>query len=226
MSPIQIAIDGPAGSGKSTVAKIIAERLGITYLDTGAMYRAVTLFAIEKGIELKENVYLNEIVDTVSIDFVDHQVLVNGINCSKDIRSERVTKWVSLVSKDPYVRREMVIQQRKIAEGKSVVMDGRDIGTQVLPDAKYKFFLVADINERAKRRLDEQNKQKDAHHSIQSLEEMIEEINRRDIIDSNREIAPLKQAKDAILIDTTAIDIEKVVQKIIEHIDLSELDNH
>ncbi|GAU76991.1 (d)CMP kinase [Fusibacter sp. 3D3] len=214
MQIIQIAIDGPAGSGKSTVAKIVAERLNITYLDTGAMYRAVTLEALNKHIDLNDSQALRVLVDQLDLQITVDRIRVNGVDCTEAIRTPAVTQNVSYVAKDAYVRAQMVALQQKIAGNQSVVMDGRDIATHVLPNAAYKYFLVAAIKERAKRRiLDLKAKGFD-----NTIEEMMAEIEARDKIDQERETAPLVQAKDAKCIDTTALTIENVVQYILEDV--------
>ncbi len=211
---IQIAIDGPAGSGKSTVAKIIAKKMNIVYLDTGAMYRAVTYNALKAKINLEDDLALRKIVDHICIDFEQEKVLIDHQNCTDEIRTPEVTNHVSIVARNAYVRSQMVIRQREIAKGKSVVMDGRDIGTCVLPQADFKFFLIASAEERAKRRLADF----EAKGHKMSLEKMITEIECRDKIDSEREVAPLKMATDAIKIDTTALNIEQVVNTILEYV--------
>lgn len=210
----QIAIDGPAGSGKSTVAKILARKLGYIYLDTGAMYRAVTYHALLENIDLACKSALQKLVDQITISFVGERVFINGLDCTDAIRTPEVTKDVSKVAMDAYVRQQMVARQQAIAGEENVIMDGRDIGTHVLPKASYKFFLVASSEERARRRLVDF----DASGYQMTLGEMIEDIERRDKLDSEREHAPLKQASDAILIDTTQLDIEGVILKIMSYI--------
>jgi len=214
----QIAIDGPAGSGKSTVAKILAQKLGYIYLDTGAMYRAVTYHALLANTDMESKDALKKLVDQIEIKFVGERVFANGSDCTEAIRTPDVTKNVSKVAMDAYVRRQMVARQQAIAGEENVIMDGRDIGTHVLPNASYKFFLIASSEERAKRRLADFG----AQGYQMSLSEMIEDIERRDKLDSEREHAPLKQAVDAILIDTTQLDIEGVVFKIMSYMHLEE----
>lgn len=214
MSVLQIAVDGPAGSGKSTVAKAIAKKLNITYMDTGAMYRAVTWFALEEKLELENSKALKDAVDRIDLKITPTQIFVSGIDVSEAIRMPEVSRNVSVVSMDAYVRERMVALQRKIASGQSVIMDGRDIGTVVLPDANYKFFLVADPRERAMRRLLEL----EAKGVVSSLDEMTEEIIRRDKLDSSRDVSPLRKADDAIEIDTTHLTIQGVVDKILSYI--------
>ncbi|OJV62087.1 MAG: cytidylate kinase [Clostridiales bacterium 38-18] len=212
MTNLQIAVDGPAGSGKSTVAKKIAEQLRITYLDTGAMYRAVTYKALEAEIDLNDQAALKAVVDQMTICFNQNSIIVDGLDVSEAIRTQRVTLNVSLVSADAYVRSEMVKRQQAIANGQSVIMDGRDIGTTVLPNASYKFFLVADPRERARRRLAELS----AKGFTGDLDEIVADIIRRDTFDSNREVSPLKKAEDAIEIDTTDLTIEEVIEVILK----------
>lgn len=214
MQMLQIAIDGPAGSGKSTVAKEIAKRLNITYLDTGAMYRAVTLAALTQGADVHDADALKTVVDQIDLDITQTQFFLSGKDVTDDIRTPFVTQNVSFVSMDAYVRHKMVELQRKIASGKSVIMDGRDIGTVVLPKANYKFYLVADARERAKRR---QLELEAKGHAV-DLEALTQDIIKRDQLDSGREVSPLKPAEDAIEIDTTFIGIEEVIQKIMSYI--------
>lgn len=214
MAYLQIAIDGPAGSGKSTVAKEISKRLGITYLDTGAMYRAVTLEALSQRVELHDSEALKQIVDQMTLNMTLSKLYVNNIDVTEAIRTPEVSKNVSVVSMDAYVRSEMVKKQQKIALGQAVIMDGRDIGTTVLPNATYKFFLVADPIERANRRLLElKTKGFEA-----SLDTLVEDIITRDNLDSNRAISPLRKAEDAIEIDTTSHSIEEVITMILDYV--------
>lgn len=212
MNYLQIAVDGPAGSGKSTVAKRIAEKLNITYLDTGAMYRAVTYKALESKIDLNDVSALKNVVDQMTIQFNQNRIEVDGRDVSEAIRTQNVTLNVSLVSADAYVRAEMVKRQQAIAKGQAVIMDGRDIGTTVLPNAPYKFFLVADPRERARRRLAELTEK----GFTGDLEEIVADIIRRDTFDSNREVSPLKKAEDAIEIDTTHMAIDEVIEEILK----------
>ncbi len=214
MAYLQIAIDGPAGSGKSTVAKEISKRLGITYLDTGAMYRAVTLEALSQKVELHDAEALKQIVDQMTLNMTVSKLYVNNIDVTEAIRAPEVSNNVSVVSMDAYVRSEMVKKQQKIALGQAVIMDGRDIGTTVLPKATYKFFLVADPIERANRRLLELK----AKGFEASLDTLVEEIITRDNLDSNRAISPLRKAEDAIEIDTTSHSIEEVITMILEYV--------
>jgi len=211
-----IAIDGPAASGKSTTAKIVAEKLGFTYLDTGAMYRCVTLAMINAGIHVSNTEQINDLLENISIDLLDKngklQIMMNNLDVSNDIRSGKVTENVSAVSALKNVREAMVKMQRNIASKTNCVMEGRDIGTVVFPNAGYKFYLSADSVVRAERR------QRDllALGDEKSIQELIEDINRRDEYDSSREISPLKKAEDAIEINTTDLTIDGQVSKIIE----------
>ncbi|MBT88230.1 MAG: cytidylate kinase [Candidatus Marinimicrobia bacterium] len=211
-----IAIDGPAASGKSTTAKIVAEILRFTYLDTGAMYRCVTLAMINAGIHVSNTEQINDLLENISIDLLDKngklQIMMNNLDVSDDIRSGKVTENVSAVSALKNVREAMVKMQRNIASKTNCVMEGRDIGTVVFPNAEYKFYLSADSVVRAERR------QRDllALGDEKSIQELIEDINRRDEYDSSREISPLKKAEDAIEINTTDLTIDGQVSKIIE----------
>jgi cytidylate kinase len=210
-----IAIDGPAGAGKSTVAKIIAERLGYIYIDTGAMYRALTLKALNQAYDLEDEKKLGTLAENTDIKLVkageDNLVLLDGEDVTAEIRDNKVSNNVSVVAKVAKVREEMVKLQRQMAQSGGVVMDGRDIGTVVLPDADIKIFLTASVEERAQRRYDELiDKGEDV-----DLEQIKGEIIRRDDIDKNREVAPLTEAEDAIYVDTTKLDIGQVVEEIL-----------
>ena len=207
-----IAIDGPAGAGKSTVSKIIAAKLNYTYIDTGAMYRAVGWKFLQTGKIFSEEI-LQEIVEKIDIKLDDKaKVFVDDFEVTKEIRTPEVSRLASDVSKFGFVRKKLTELQRKMAEVGKVIMDGRDIGTQVLPNADLKIFLTASLEERARRRFEElQEKNSDAN-----FEKIKQEIFLRDKQDSEREIAPLKQADDAILLDTTNLSIEEVANKILE----------
>lgn len=210
-----IAIDGPAGAGKSTIAKLVAEKLGYTYLDTGAMYRAVTLAWLKGGKPFSEEL-LGEISEQILIRFCyqngEKKLFLNDEDVTKEIRTPQVTENVSRVSAVGRVREAMVMLQRKIAEDGRVILDGRDIGTVVFPYADHKIFLTASIDERARRRYLE-NKEKGLPADLEKIKE---EIAARDKFDSEREISPLKQAEDAILLDTSDMDIPQVVAKMLE----------
>lgn len=210
-----VAIDGPAGAGKSTVAKTLAKKLDFIYVDTGAMYRAVTLAALRKGIDLKDHDCLTRLARDVSVALLPDgngglKVLLNGENVSEDIRSQEVSKNVSLVAMVPGVRKRLVELQRAMAARGGVVMEGRDIGTVVLPDAPVKVFLTATHVERAKRRREELA----AKGNLIDQEQMEKEILIRDQIDSTREADPLTQAEDAVVIDSTSFSVKEVVDMI------------
>ena len=210
MAGFQVAIDGPAGSGKSTISKLIAEKLNITHIDTGAMYRAVTFEALRLGVDLEqESSY--RFLETTKISYHDNDIYINEINVTDEIRSKGVTDNVSLVSSFPYVRKKMVEIQKIAASLGHVIMDGRDIGTVVIPHASLKIFLTAHVEERAKRRLLEKEKK----GQKENFENLVQEISLRDKKDSSRVESPLKKADDAIEIDTTNLTIDQVVEKII-----------
>lgn len=208
MDHIQIAIDGPAGAGKSTLAKGLAKRLNITHLDTGAMYRAVTYQALELGIDLEDETAFDFIHELV-FEFNDGDMYLNGVNIESMIRTTLTTQYVSLVASHKMVRETLVKHQQAYAKTHAVVMDGRDIGTVVLPHAKYKFFLTADPVTRAKRRFKEMLKD----GQKVSLDHLINDIKRRDDYDSNRLLNPLKKAEDAIEIDTKDFSIAELIDK-------------
>lgn len=215
MKTIQIAIDGPASSGKSTVAKIIAKDLGYTYLDTGAMYRAATYIALQHQISSEEASQVLDLLDQYPISFgrsEDGQqlVYVGDVDVSHPIRENTVTNAVSSFAAVPAVREKLVALQQEIAQQGGIVMDGRDIGTVVLPKAELKIFLVASVDERAERRYKE-NLAKGIETDLETLKE---EIATRDYKDSHRATSPLKQAEDAIYLDTTGLSIQEVVDKI------------
>ncbi|MDO4670792.1 MAG: (d)CMP kinase [Aerococcus sp.] len=210
---INIAIDGPASSGKSTLAKRLAKKLQYVYLDTGAMYRALTQLALKEGVATTDEEGLQALLANFTLAFQpsvtgEQQVICNGQNMTADIRSQAVNQSVSAYSAIPLVRDYLVKEQQRYArEHRGVVMDGRDIGTVVLPDAEVKFFLIASAEERAKRRyLENQAK----GYSTQTLEELIADIQRRDKLDSNRKTSPLKAASDAHRIDSTSLSIDEV----------------
>jgi CMP/dCMP kinase len=213
---ISIAIDGPAAAGKSTVAKIVAEGLGYIYIDTGAMYRALTYKAINKNINLNDEKALLDVLINSAIELLPGEegqlVLLDGKSVTTDIRTPEVTNNVSVVSAHKAVREEMVKRQQQLAAKAGVVMDGRDIGTHVLPNAELKIFLLASVEERAQRRHAE-NIQKGYPSNLEQLKT---EIASRDKFDSEREVAPLKKADDAIEMDTTSMSIQQVVDKIMK----------
>lgn len=216
---LQIAIDGPASAGKSTVAKLVAKKLGYVYCDTGAMYRATTYAAKKNYVAYDDDQGLKEMLEKTEIRFVpaepEQKVFVNETEVTKTIRLPEIANNVSTVSAQKSVRADLTERQRMIAEQGGIVMDGRDIGTTVLPNAEVKIFLVASVHERAVRRFKE-NVEKGIDTPLDVLEKEIEE---RDYKDSHRKISPLTQAKDAVLVDTTSLSIEEVVAKIMEIIE-------
>jgi len=211
---LSIAIDGPAAAGKSTVAKIVAEKLSYIYIDTGAMYRALTYKAIINRLDIEDETVLLQVLLSTDIKLLPADkgqlVYLDNINVTTEIRTSEVTNSVSYVARHEKIREEMVKRQQDFAKDGGVVMDGRDIGTHVLPSAEVKVFLLASVEERAERRHSE-NIQKGFPSDLEKLKE---EIARRDKIDSEREVAPLKKADGAIEIDTTSLTIPKVVEKI------------
>lgn len=211
---IQVAIDGPASAGKSTVAKKVAQRFGYIYCDTGAMYRAITLAALRKGIMPSNQEAVADLARRSRIDFAPgtpQKVFLDGEEITQAIRTPEVTANVSAVSAIPAVRSEMVAQQRQIAARGGIVMDGRDIGTTVLPAAPVKVFLVASAHERARRRFLDNQARGIAGGSVAELQKAIE---LRDQKDASRKVSPLVQAADAIRLDTTHLTIDQVVEKI------------
>jgi len=211
---LQIAIDGPAGSGKSTISKIIAKRLDINYLDTGAMYRMCTLKALKDGVDLDNQLAVIENIKDIAIEIKKNRFYLDGKDVSEEIRREKVSKNVSKVAAIEFVREKMVSIQQKIALKTDVIMDGRDIGTHVLPNSNNKFYLNATVKERAKRRYEEL---KEKGESV-NFEEIKENIIKRDAYDMNRDHAPLIKADDALEVDTTNLTIEEVVSYIIQRI--------
>ena len=212
---INIAIDGPAGAGKSTVAKAVAKELGIIYLDTGAMYRATAYTAIKNGIDVSDEVGVGEMLKTLTMDVVyedgAQQIIVNGLNTTPYLREHYMSKAASDISALPCVRYKLVDIQRELAKTYDLVLDGRDIGTFVLPDANCKIFLVASAEERAKRRVEE-NRLKGQESDFDTV---LKDIKQRDYNDSHREVAPLKKADDAVELDTTTMTIPEVVEAVI-----------
>lgn len=211
---LQVAIDGPASAGKSTVAKIVAKKFNYIYVDTGAMYRSITYKAIQNNINLNDEKKIVELLHKTKITFTPgspvQNVFIDGEEVTDKIRSEKVTNNVSTVAALPLIRTDLVKRQQEIAKDGGVVMDGRDIGTTVLPNADLKIFLIASVKERAERRYIE-NQKKGINVT---LEELKKEIEVRDYKDSHREVSPLKKAKDAIEIDTTSLSIDQVSDKI------------
>ncbi len=217
---MQIAIDGPAGAGKSSVAREVARRLGLVYLDTGAMYRAITLKALNEGVDVNDGQMLSRLtknckLEVVYDDSLGNRILMDGKDITEEIRAPRVNQNVSLVAKSSEVRKELVHLQRAIAKKTGgIIMEGRDIGTNVLTGAPYKFFLSADVEERARRRWVEMKEK----NVVVPFQDLLEEITTRDRIDQEREDAPLRAAPDACVIDTTSFSFEEVVQKLLEMI--------
>ena len=207
-----IAIDGPAGSGKGTVAKLISEKLKFVNIDTGAMYRCVALKMYENHIGINDFEKIHEVLDNIEINFENEKVFLNGRDVSKDIRTVEISNFVSPVSTIGFVREKMVDLQRELGRKNNVVMEGRDIGTVVFPNADLKIYLDATPEERARRRV-AQNIQ----NGIESnYDQILKDIIERDNRDSTREISPLKKADDAILIDSTNLTIDEVVNRIID----------
>lgn len=210
-----IAIDGPAGAGKSTIAKMAAKKLDFIYVDTGAMYRAMALYFLRREIDAKDEKKIAEACEHINVTIAyqegEQQVLLNGENVNAFIRTEEVSMMTSNTSKYPAVREKLLYLQRELAAANNVIMDGRDIGTCVLPDAELKIYLTASASERAKRRYLEQ-KERGVESDLAQIER---DIIARDEQDMNREIAPLKQADDAIYLDTSDMTIEEVVTKIV-----------
>ena len=210
-----VAIDGPAASGKSTTAKMVAKKLEMTYLDTGAMYRAVTLALLRSNTDLDDYDSVCKVVDGLELDIYDKGsktiVKLDGEDVSQEIRSMPVTENVSAVSAMKYVRQTMVEIQRNIGKKTNCVVEGRDIGTVVFPDAEFKIFMVADVNMRAERRF------KDLHEmgESRSFQDVLADLKRRDEKDSTRAYSPLQKADEAIVIDTSMLSIDQQVEKIV-----------
>ena len=210
-----IAIDGPAGSGKGTIAELVSKRLGFMNIDTGATFRCVTLAMLENKIGLDENDKIKELLNKIEIEFEENdgekKVFLNGVDVTRKIREKEVNEFVSPVATLKIVRENLLYLQRKMAEGKNVVMEGRDIGTTVFPNADVKIYLTASAEERARRRVKQiQEKGIDC-----TYEEALENVKSRDMIDSTRELAPLVQADDAVLIDSSEKAIEDVVNEVL-----------
>jgi CMP/dCMP kinase len=215
-----VAIDGPAGSGKSTVARGAARRLGFSYLDSGAMYRAVTLLALENGVDLEDAVALARLADDSAIELEerDHdyvRVLVNGRDVTGEIRAPRVTGASSEVAAHPEVRRSLLAKQRELIDSRDTIVEGRDIGTVVAPEAPVKLFLIADPSERARRRAAEFERQ----GLRAEAEEVKAAIEQRDRLDSTRSAAPLRPADDAVVIDTTDLEADEVIERVVQLVD-------
>ena len=211
---IRIAVDGPGGAGKSTVAKAVAARLGIDYVDTGAMYRAIGYKMREEGIEPDDTERLEAMLDDTDIDFADGDIILDGVVVNDKIRTPEISKAASVCSALPQVRAKLVDIQRSMGMKKSVIMDGRDIGSNVLKDAEYKFFLTASAEERADRRYKELTEKGENV----SFDEVLADIKERDHRDRTRELNPLVMAEDAVEIDSTDLSIEEVIDRIVKEI--------
>lgn len=210
-----VAIDGPAGSGKGTVTKIIASKKNLQYIDTGAMYRCIALKMLEENVSLEDIEKIKKILDNIQIDLEGSNVFLNNRDVTKQIRTVEVSNFTSPVSAIGFVREKMVELQRALANGKDVIMEGRDIGTIVFPNADVKIYLDAKPEERARRRVEQNEKNGISSNYEQILKDIIE----RDTRDMTRENSPLKKADDAILVDTTCLTIEEVIDKIINIIE-------
>lgn len=211
---IRIAIDGPGGAGKSTIAMAVADALKIDYIDTGSMYRAVALKILKEGVDLKDETALQQMLDHTDIDFSKGNIYLDGEIINDQIRTPEISAMASACSALPMVRTKLVALQRRMGESKSIIMDGRDIGTNVLPHAEYKFFLTASPEERARRRtLELHEKGQDVTYQA-----VLQDIEKRDFQDSNRALNPLTQAEDALLVNTTGIPLEECIQLILSYI--------
>lgn len=205
-----VAIDGPAGAGKSTVARLLAERCGFTYVNTGSLYRAIAWAAAGKGVDIKD--LQDDFLSGLDLDYVDGKLLVNGVDPGEELRSTACSAAASLIATQPRVRQFLLPVQRNAAMKGWIVMEGRDIGSVIFPDAAYKFFVTASVEERARRRL-EQN----ANETL-TFEEIKKLISERDYQDSHRSEAPLRQAEDAVLVDTSKMSIDEVVTYLCDYI--------
>jgi len=215
---LQIAIDGPAGAGKSTIAKAVAKELDILYLDTGAMYRTMALFALEQGIDPQDAEGVLPLLEkaNITVQYLDgtQHTFLNGEDVSSRIRTQQVSKGASDIGVHPAVRMKLSELQRNVGEQMPVVMDGRDIGTYVLPNAPFKFYVTASSRARAERRLLDLHKQ----GQDMPLDQLEQEIIARDYTDSHREFAPLRQAEDALLLDTTDMTAQEAIDTVLSHI--------
>lgn len=218
MNNISIALDGPSGSGKSTVAKFLSKKLNILYLDTGAMYRAVAVKALSLGIDTFDEKGVSTFIDDINlkIDYIDgaQHTFLDDEDVSEKIREPHVSMAASNVSSLKCVRLKMVEMQRKIASSMSCVLDGRDIGSYVLPNANYKFYITADVKTRTDRRFKELTEK---GHKV-NYDDLFKEIEQRDYNDKHRDFSPLVQAEDAILIDTSSLNVDQVIDKVLSYI--------
>lgn len=216
MKKIIVAIDGPSGAGKSTVAKLLARKLGYMYIDTGAMYRAVALQAKRDNVNINNGAALNRLCNGVKIEFIPDngglRTVLNGEDVSEAIRTPEMSMAASDISARKEVREALLVLQRRMGKSGGVVLEGRDVGTVIFPNAQAKFFLDASLEERGRRRY----KELAAKGMDVTLEQTIEDVRKRDINDSSRDIAPLKKADDAVLVDSTGMSIEEVVGRMIE----------
>ena len=215
MNNIIVAIDGPAGSGKSTIAKLIAKKFNFTYIDTGAMYRMITLYLLENNIDFDDLKEVERVLNTVNLDMQGDKFYLNNVDVTTKIREKRINENVSKVASIKIVRDNLVNLQRKISNNKNVILDGRDIGTVVFPNAKVKIFLVATAEERARRRYNEFLEKK----TEITYEEVLKSIKERDHIDSTRDESPFVKANDAIELDSTNLTIDDVVNFISKEIE-------
>ena len=207
-----IAIDGPSGSGKTSIAKSLAKKIGFYYCDSGSLYRAITHFFLKESINIDDNKFIESALEDIDLvyDIESNNIYLNNINITTKLRSVEITNHVSVISSIKAVREKMSKIQHKIAKDNNIIVDGRDIGTCVFPDAQHKFFLDADVEVRAKRRFDEINQSKYAY------EEILEKMSERDRIDRSRKHSPLVRAKDAIYINNTNLSLDKQVSEIIK----------
>ena len=210
----KVAIDGPSGAGKSTIAKAVAKNLGIDYVDTGAMYRAVGYKASSRGVLPEDREAVKHLMDDTDIDFADGDIILDGEIINDKIRTPEISKAASLYSAIPEVREKLVEIQRKMGMRKSVIMDGRDIGTNVFRDAEYKIFLTASAKERAERRFEELT----AKGQKVDFDEVLRDIEKRDHDDMTRALNPLRKAEDAVEIDTTGLSIDEVIERVLKEI--------
>lgn len=213
-----IAIDGPAGSGKSTVSKIVAQRLGFKYISTGAIYRAVTLKTLQNGLDLTDSKTICKLIDKTKIEFKDisgeQRLFLDGKDVTNEIRDATIDSNINYIADSPSIREKLILVQRKCISHEDAVIEGRDIGTVIFPDAEKKFFLDADIKERAKRRYSETKLQ----GKTINFNAVLEDIKRRDYKDSTRNAAPLKRIKESVYIDSTNMSIDEVVGYILKSI--------
>ena len=215
MNNIIVAIDGPAGSGKSTIAKIIAKKFNFTYIDTGAMYRMITLYLLENNIDFDDLKEIEKVLNTVNLDMQGDKFYLNNVDVTTKIREKRINENVSKVASIKIVRSNLVDLQRKVSNNKNVILDGRDVGTVIFPNAQVKIFLIASPEERARRRYNEFLEKK----TEITYDEVLKSLKERDYIDSTRKESPLKKADDAIELDTTNLSIEDVINFISNEIE-------